>query len=123
MTIEAARARDGGKAYLGTHAKALGKRGVVSPDGPIGGWVLLKRPGSVRVRWGNTNKGSRMENQVTAVRGKSKSSILLPALGTGVENAMEWAVQKRRDPIRETGTPGAKDHSINKKIRPCRCYR
>lgn len=54
---------------------------------------------------------------MTAARGVSKSSILLPPLGTGVEN-LPWSGLPRKEEVRETGTPGAKDHAKNKKSDP-----
>lgn len=54
---------------------------------------------------------------MTGVRGVSTSSILLPPLGTGVEN-LPWSGPPRKEEVRETGTPGAKDHAKNKESDP-----
>lgn len=45
------------------------------------------------------HKESRVENQVTAARGESKSSVLLPPLGAGVEN-LPWSGLPRKEEIR-----------------------
>lgn len=126
MTIEAARAQDGGKAYLGTHAKALGEgRGVPRrADWRLGSIeaALNTDPRVNKSKVGKHKQRKQDGETSDSSQGRAKSSILLPPLGTGVEN-LPWSGPPRKEGIQELAHQVPKTMQKKKKIRACRCHR